>query len=1325
MLMLGEFYKLTNPQKSIWNVEKFFEGTPINNICASITILDNFDEKILEKAIRDTVNENNSFQIRITIQNNLPVQYFSEPDSFDIEVIHLKRDSEFEKIKEDLTNYQFHLLNSNLFCFKILKFPDGHGMFLFTVHHIIADSWSLGLFAKSIMQKYRFLINNKSLITQDKYSYIEYIQSEEEYLSSKKYDIDKDYWQKLFETIPEPVTFPTTKTIQRNTDNHSKRETFRVNFDVLKNIKAFCAQNKVSVFHFFMAIYSMYLARISLEEEIVVGTPILNRTNFKEKNTMGMFVNTIPVKLYIPRDEQFNNFVHSININMMNYLKHQKYSYSQILEDLRKDDSNLSKLYNVVLSYQITKAVDKESGNYETAWYQNSYTFNDCNVHITDINDTGELFIHYDYLCEKYDQTDMLYLHKRILYIMEQVLKNPSMTIDNINILPSEEQYKILNDFNNNSITYSLTDTIIDMFEAQVVENPNNIAVVFENQTLTYKELNEKANSFANYLQKNYTITQGCVIPVIMSRSIDLVVSMLAIIKLGCAYLPITPETPTERIDYIIKNSNAPLVITDNDFNYATKSVCYSKIDYSNFACHNLNTKVAVEDILYVIYTSGSTGNPKGVKVCHKNLKNFIYSFQHLYGNITSKDKLLASTSISFDVSIFELFMPLLNGAQLHLYNEHNITDIFKYCQKIYDEKITFAYIPPNILDAVYHVLATYQDLALNKLLLGVEPIKSKVIEQFFKLNSNLKIVNAYGPTETTICSTAILVDNNIIENYEVLPIGKPLDNLKIFILDKKLNPVPIGMSGEMYIAGYNVSKGYLNQPDLTKQAFIKLPKFNCDLAYKTGDLAKWDYNGIINFIGRNDNQIKVSGHRIELGEIEKQVFSYPNIVKTIVVLDKNQKLNCYFIADKKIDITSLKAFLLQKLPNYFIPHLFMQVNNFELTSNGKIDRKKLPEIIPEHKNNQIMLPRNNVDTQLIQILQSILKVNDININDSFLDLGGDSLSAINLCVAIQDEFHIKLLVKDIINSSKISDISDKILYFSEETENKKISLIAKMPVYPVSSAQKRMYISSKLAGPESILYNIPGGLILNHKPDIAKIERCFQLLIHRHESFRTSFEMVENSIVQRISKHIDFKLKTLENVEFSELDTIFHDFVKPFDLSKAPLLRTEFIEFTNHKYMILIDMHHIISDGVSMNIFADEFCKIYNDETLEPLEITYKDYAVFENERELSKEYKKAKEYWLSQFQDDIPVLNMPTTYPRPSIQSYEGGRISSTISAKTVEKINYLSRGLNVTPYMILLSCYYILLSKYTSRSRFCCWFTCNWKRYATNFQPYWNVC
>ena len=1295
MPMLEKLYKLTNPQKSIWNVEKFFEGTPINNICASVTIFDRLNENALKEAVYNIVKKNDSFRTRILIKDNTPVQYFSAFKPFQIETIYIKNLAQFEELKNNLINYKFNVIDSNLFCFKIAKFPDGHGVLIFVVHHIIADSWSLGIFGQNIIQEYCHF-SKSALIPENNFSYIDYINNENEYKQSQKYQNDKKYWEDLFKDIPEKVTFPATKKLNKDTSYFSKREVFKV--DHLKDIKNFCETHRISLFNFFMSIYSIYLSRISRQDEIVIGTPILNRTNFKEKKTMGMFINTIPVRINLSQNLQFTDMLHSLNLNIMNNLKHQKYSYSMLLEDLRKKDNSISTLYDVIISYQITKALNKDFDNYTTEWYPNSYSANDCTIHITDLNDTGELFINYDYLTDKYSSEDINDLNKRIIYMIEQVLENEKILINNIEIVTPEERTQILQDFNNTFALYPKVKTIIDLFEEQVEKTPDKVAVVFEDQKLTYTELNKKANSLGNYL-RSLGIEKREVVSFFLDKSLESIISILAILKCGCTYMPIDIDYPLERIQYMIDDSNSKLILTSPDLKDRLKNIpntiCLNIDNIEIYNDNNINISVDFDDLAYIMYTSGSTGQPKGVMVTNRNVVRLVKNTNYL--TFEENDRILQTGSIVFDASTFESWGALLNGLPVYLLKKADLLNPAFFEKYILENDITTLFLTT----ALFNKFCEYNSTMfrhLKYLLTGGEAVSVRHMNLARKDNPNLNLVHVYGPTENTTFSTYYFVKDN---NNDSIPIGYPIANSNCYIVSKNMSLLPVGAYGELLVGGDGVSKGYLNKPEKTKETFISSP-FDSGILYRTGDLARWNKDGSIEFAGRIDNQVKIREFRIELDEISLKIQNFKDIKECITIVKNidNKKILCsYFSANSEIDIKALKAYLEKSMPSYSIPSYFTQLDVLPLNINGKIDKKALPE--PEYKSisNILILPRNEIDTRLINILKDLLNVDSVSIEDSFFELGGDSLSAITLCIKIQSEFGIKLQVGDILKNPKIKDLSDQIQQ-SNQTEKNSIPPAKKAESYPVSSAEKRIYISSKIAGIDSTLYNVPGGFIFDKKPDLNKITKCFNTLINRHEAFRTYFKMENNAIVQKIANTADFQLEKLENADFNNLESIFKEFVKPFDLSKAPLLRAKFVSFSNQKFALFMDIHHIIFDGMSLNIFVNEFSKLYNEEELEPVKITYKDFSEFEVTIKDSERYKNAEKYWLNQFKSGIPVLNMPTIHPRLSVQSFDGDSVYSQISSENFKKIEQLSALLNVTPYMLLLSCYYILLLKYTSR-------------------------
>lgn len=648
------------------------------------------------------------------------------------------------------------------------------------------------------------------------------------------------------------------------------------------------------------------------------------------------------------------------------------------------------------------------------------------------IPNDNEFKLSFEYCTKLFDEDFIVKFAKRYENILNEILIQPDILISNISILDEEEKHRILYEFNNTKSDYPKDQTIIQLFEEQVNKTPDNIAVVFENKKLTYRELNEKANALACDLI-SYNVQYKDVVGVFLPRSIEFVISIFAILKCGAIYMPIYANYPSDRINYMLENSNTKLVITNSSLSSKVNSTSNIKIDNFediDFVPDNPKTTSSYNDIAYIIYTSGSTGRPKGVQITNRCLNNFIHSFDSYFDGISSSDNFLSSTNISFDVSIFELFLPLISGARLVLYHEELIKDILDYCDYIIKHEITGLYIPPNILNEVYYILKNKPNVKINKLLVGVEAIRKETLDKYFLLNSKMHIVNGYGPTETTICCSALPYTRELELDTDIVPIGKPLFNNHIYILDDNKKLLPIGSSGELYITGDGVGAGYINNDvETAKNYIINTFDSSSKKMYKTGDIGKWNDDGTISLSGRKDNQVKISGYRIELDEIDSVIMSYPNIEKSITIVSNignKDYLVSYFTSSKDIATEDLLSFLKKKLTFYMIPSKLVKLDNFPITANGKIDKKALPKIdLTVHKNSYIA-PSNKLELQIAKIFESLLSTSPIGIDDNFFEIGGDSLNAINLQVELL-KLNLKITYSDIFTYPTIRELARKI----------------------------------------------------------------------------------------------------------------------------------------------------------------------------------------------------------------------------------------------------------------------------------------------------------
>lgn len=732
----------------------------------------------------------------------------------------------------------------------------------------------------------------------------------------------------------------------------------------------------------------------------------------------------------------------------------------------------------------------------------------------------------------------------------------------------------------------------------------------------------------------------------------------------------------------------------------------------------------------YLIYTSGTTGLPKGVIVKQRGLVNYVTWFIKEAG-LTGNDKTILMSSFAFDLGYTSLYPALLSGAELHLAAKETYADPEMLLNYLRQNQITFIKITPSLFKILVNTPGfslPHRCNALRLVVLGGEQIKVADVEKFYNQYPGVKIMNHYGPTETTIGTITHTINWERWTDYRKHPvIGKPIANAKVYILDQYLNPMPVGVVGAIHISGAGVAGGYLNKPELTAERFVANPfapllAGGSDLKmYRTGDLGRWLPGGEIEFWGRIDHQIKIRGYRLEPGEVERRFLEFPSVKEVIVTaLDDaagNKYLAAYFVAGKELTSHELRGFLSEELPEYMMPSYFIQLPQMPLTPNGKINRKALPEPKDQIRTGiGFQAPRNVQEIKLATIWQDVLKIVSVGIKDNFFELGGNSLNAVTLGARINKEFNVTIPLMEIFRTPNIEGISE---YIKEAEINRYTAIqpVAEQEYYPVSSAQKRLYILDKFIG-VGVSYNIAGTVIITGYLDKARVEKAFQSLVERHESFRTTFHLIDESPVQKIFKTVEFGISYFEAPE-DQVDDIIKSFIRPFDLDKAPLLRVGLIKITNHEnpnqyqHLLMYDMHHIISDRVSMEILTEEFFLLYEGKELPGLPLQYKDYAAWQtslmsreshaddwqNSGLNSSRMKEQERYWLNKL-SGISQSEMPTDYPRPPIRSYEGDRVIFKAGKELTALIKLLMKNTGATLYMILLAAYNILLSKYSCR-------------------------
>lgn len=855
-----------------------------------------------------------------------------------------------------------------------------------------------------------------------------------------------------------------------------------------------------------------------------------------------------------------------------------------------------------------------------------------------------------------------------------------------------------------------MSKTIAESFEYQAEATPEHLAVLYNGYGLTYRELNERANQLARVL-KSRNVGRETVVGIMAERSVGTVVGIIAILKAGGCYMPIATDYPSERISYMLRESKANTLLIQRDiegdiaftgeFIDLTDESLYTE-DKSNLEAVN-----SMSDLAYVIFTSGTTGKPKGAMIEHRNVLNLVNGLSEaIYEKYTEKLNIALVAPFTFDASIKQLFPCLLLGHTLIIVPEDTRLDGKELVSFFRNYRIDVTDGTPAHLKMLLSTEAAIERLSVKHYIIGGEALTKDVAQEFLdKFTVKPRITNVYGPTECSDVTTFFTIEWEHLDKIDAIPIGRPIENAHIYIIKEDNCRAETGESGELYIGGAGVGRGYLNREELTRERFQDNPFIAGDRMYKTGDRVRLLEDGYLYYIGRNDNQIKIRGFRIEPEEIECEI-QRTELVKEAAVIARdgknNEKYLCaYYVRKKECSTQQIRERLEKSLPYFMLPSFYIEMNKLPLTANGKLDKTLLPE--PDATAGIMegyAAPENEIETKLANMWEQILGVERVGVKDDFFVLGGHSLRANILAAKIEKVFNVRISIRTIFKIPTIRELAACIRR-SGKTSCSRIEPVKYDEYYELSPAQRWIFMSHYLAGGD-ISWNMPGLMLIEGQLDKNRFTEAFTMLVKRHETMRTSFELLDNIPVQRI--HDEAGLEVIASVcGEDQLESLLKDFIKPFDLTKTPLIRAALLEISEVRHALLFDMHHIVFDGVSVNILVTELLSLYRGEELPKLKIQYRDYAHWMNAMLMSDEYKNHEKYWLETLSGDIPKLDFPCDYGRMGAESTDGDRIVSMLGTELSGCVRRLAAENRATLFMVLLAAYNVLLYKYTGQKDF----------------------
>jgi tyrocidine synthetase-3 len=1247
-----EYYTLSSAQKRLYLLQQMDKDSTAYNIPLVLRLVGIVDKNKLEQSIRGLIRRHESLRTSFIIVDEKPVQRIHDEVDFEIEYLAtdgLGQTRTFDLSKAPLLRVGLGIIEEEKHLFRV------------DMHHIISD----GVSSRVLVQDFSTLYAGEEA-PEIKLQYKDYAEWQNRERVSNKIQQQGEYWEKEFFgeipvlELPADVARPPVQAFEGSSI------IFKIEKEICEELKTLAQEAGATLYIVLLMLYNIFLAKLCSREDIVIGSPVAGRKHADLEKIIGMFVNTLALRNYPSGEKRVINFLGEVKERTLEALENQEYQYEDLVENVAVTrDVSRNPLFDTMFALQNFKLEKIAIPGLKLIPCEIENKTSKFDLTLTGMEKEEGLEFTFEYSTKLFKRTT---IERFIIYfknIIVGVLQDSGIRISEVEILALEEKNFILFELNESEKEYPKDKTIHQLFMEQVSKTPDCVGLVGI-VGLSYRKINEQTDQLAGSLLET-GILPDYIVGIMMERSLEQIIGILSILKAGGAYLPIDPELPQNRIEYMLKDSGAKLLVNEKFFR-GSRALRRGEPIRVFQKC-----PPGVANLAYVIYTSGSTGKPKGVMVEHRSLVNLCWWHKMFY-SITSRDRTTRYAGFGFDASVWEIFPYLISGASLYIVPEQLILDI--RALNVYYEKndITIGFLPTQVCEQ----FMAFDNKSLRVLLTGGDKLRNYIQRSY-------RLYNNYGPTENTVVTTSFCVTGE----FANIPIGKPVFNNQIYIVDRYQRLQPIGVPGEILVGGDGLARGYLNNPELTAEKFIKYRSYRTNrtyINYKTGDLARWLDSGNIEFLGRIDLQVKIRGFRIELGEIESRLSKYPGIKEALVLVQEEvsgDKYLCgYVVSDREYKISELREFLSKELPDYMIPSHWMQLEKIPLTPNGKVDRNALAK--PELKTGEgYTAPRNEIEKKLAELWAEILGHASIGIDDNFFQLGGHSLKAAILAAKIHKVFDVIVPLAEIFKTPRIDELAKYIKDKSRQLYTG-IEPVEKMEYYALSSAQMRLYVQQKM-NPDSIAYNMPVIIPLPVGADWRKIEEAFKKLIKRHEILRTSFHMVNGTPVQKVNEHVEFEIEYLTTDEYGQTRT--------FDLSKAPLLRVALWKM-EQELILMVDMHHIISDGASMEIVIDDFIRFYQGENLTALNVQYKDYAAWQDKRLTEETLQSQEKYWLNQLQDFVF-----TRFPYDYLDSHDlikGATLYEEIGTALYDKIERFCNEHHVTRFVFLITVFELALAR-----------------------------
>ena len=1333
---------LSFAQERLWFLEQLEPGSPVYNICRAFRLTGLLNVSALEASLTEILRRHEILRLQISIIEGRAMQIPAATAEFKLHFTDLRSligTSQDDEIRRRITaqgEQQFYLSAGLLLRGALLQTSNDQHILILTTHHIVADAWSMGILAEELWTLYDAYSDGRSTSLRElSIQYADYAVWQRERLQGETLEVQLSYWRKQLESLP-VFSLPTNHPRPAKQSFRGARQLLSLPESLTKAVNELSAREGVTQFMTLIATFQVLLCRYSGQEDVVVGSPIANRNRTEIEGLIGFFVNTLVLRTDLSEKPTFKGLLQRVRDACLGAYAHQDLPFEKLVEELRPErDLSRNPLFQVMFVLQNTPRPLPQPAALSIASIDvlPATSLFDLSLYLRERD--GKLIGFFEYSTDLFESSKIERMIGHFQTLLEGIVADPEQPIATLPLLTRTERHQLLVEWNDTAADYPKDSCIHELFEAQVERTPEAIAVQFEGKQLTYRELNSRANQLAHYLQ-GLGVGPEKLVGICVERSLEMVIGLLGILKAGGAYVPLDPLYPRERLEFMLNDAQVLVLLTQKPLvrqlpRAEALAVCLDDLTvFDQENKENLTRETKADGAAYVIYTSGSTGTPKGVVGLHRGAVNRFAWMWSTYP-FGADEKSCVKTSLSFVDSVWEVFGPLMNGIPSVIIPEQVAKDPQLLIQTLADNHVSRIVLVPSLLKAILDVDPNLQthlpDLKLWTS--SGEPLSRELAERFRQCLPNGKLLNLYGSSEVSADATCYETRNT--ESSGSISIGRPIHNTQIYVMDSHLQPVPVGVLGEIYIGGVGLARGYLNRPELTTEKFIPniFSSESGSLLYRTGDLARYRSAGNLDFLGRVDNQVKIRGYRIEPAEVEAVLNQHPAVCESVVVArddteprggssDTSKRLVAYIVVSvQNPSVSELRNFLMRRLPGYMVPSAFIALDHLPLAPNGKVNRQALPS--PDGAkpalDQSFIEPRTEIEVLVAKVWRDILKIGRVGIHDNFFELGGHSLLGTQVVARLRDAFCRQIPLRALFEARTVAQFAlkmERIIEGRRARELLPLVPISRNGCLPASLAQEQFWVVDELL-PGTELLNMPYAYRIMGSLDATVLHKSLQEVVNRHEALRTVFTEVDGRLVQVLSRKPRIKLRVADlshlcasKREKKAIKLSRRDASAPFDLEKGPLLRTKLIRLTKNEHILLVTMHHIIGDQWSMGVFRSDLGTLYDafshgrPSPLPELPIQFADFVCWQQELLRRGYFEDQVTYWKRRFAGPSPMLEFQKCRRRKRSVSFRTSRRLFEFEPKIVAGINTLARRESSTPFIVILSALNVLLYHFTGQ-------------------------